>query len=96
MRHKTPRSFSGAAIGTIPRLPDRWGPLLVRRGGGVDDRLSSLGTPQTVSQRRKAAEAVDIAARYLLYKLYDATPGRPDVWQALGSIGEKPEAMARC
>lgn len=47
------------------------------------------------SQRPKAAEAVDIAARYLLYKLYDATRGRSDAWQALGSIGEQPESIAR-
>jgi hypothetical protein len=43
----------------------------------------------------RAADAVDIAARYLLYKLYDATRGHPDAWQALGSIGEQPEAVAR-
>ena len=27
------------------------------------------------------SEVVDSAARYLLYKLYDATAGRPDAWQ---------------
>jgi hypothetical protein len=43
----------------------------------------------------KAADAGDIAARYLLYKLYDATRGRSDAWQALGSIGEQPEAALR-
>ena len=43
----------------------------------------------------RAAEAVDIAARYLLYKLYDATRGRRDAWQALGSTGEQPEAVER-
>ena len=47
------------------------------------------------SQRPKTADPVDIAARHLLYKLYDATGGRPDAWQALGSIGEQPVAVLR-
>lgn len=47
------------------------------------------------STRPKAAEAVDIAARYLIYKLYDPTVGRAEAWQALGGIGEQPEAVAR-
>jgi len=42
-----------------------------------------------------AAEAIDIAARYLLYKLYDATSGRPDAWQVLGNTGERPETLTR-
>ncbi len=42
-----------------------------------------------------AAEAIDIAARYLLYKLYDATSGRPDAWQVLGKTGERPETLTR-
>ena len=43
----------------------------------------------------KAAEGLDIAAKYFLYKLYDATRDRPDAWQALGNTGEQPEAIAR-
>jgi hypothetical protein len=42
-----------------------------------------------------AAEAIDIAARYLVYKLYDATSGRPDVWQVLGNTGEQQETLTR-
>jgi hypothetical protein len=42
-----------------------------------------------------ASEAVDSAARYLLYKLYAATAGRPDVWQVLGNTEECPATVAR-
>ena len=50
---------------------------------------------QATGRAPKAAEGVDVAARYLVYKLYEATGGRPDVWQALGKIGERPEAVVR-
>ena len=35
------------------------------------------------------SEAVDSAARYLLYKLYDATAGRPDAWQACAGFEDR-------
>ena len=41
------------------------------------------------------SEAVDSAARYLLYKLYDATAGRHDAWQVLGNTEEGLETVAR-
>ena len=41
------------------------------------------------------SEALDSAARYLLYKLYDATAGRSDAWQVLGNTGDRPETVAR-
>ena len=41
---------------------------------------------------RKAADAVDIAARYLVYKLYDATRDQLGQWQALRALGE-PKAI---
>ena len=41
------------------------------------------------------SEAVDSAARDLLYKLYDATAGRPDAWQVLGNTEERLETVAR-
>jgi hypothetical protein len=42
-----------------------------------------------------ASEAVDGAARYLLYKLFDATTGRSDAWQVLGNTEERLETVAR-
>jgi len=41
------------------------------------------------------SEAVDGAARYLLYKLFDATAGRSDAWQVLGNTEERLETVAR-
>jgi len=47
------------------------------------------------SKPSRTAEASDIAARYLVYKVYDATNGEPGAWQVLGKIGELPETVAR-
>jgi len=41
---------------------------------------------------RKAADAEDIAARYLVYKLYDATRDHGGTWQELRPLGE-PKAI---
>jgi hypothetical protein len=41
------------------------------------------------------SEAVDNATLHLLYKLYDATAGRPDAWLVLGNTEERPETVAR-
>ena len=41
------------------------------------------------------SEAVDSAARNLLYKLYDATAGRPGAWQVLGNTEGRLETVAR-
>jgi len=58
-------------------------------------------TPHRASPPRKSkpprtAEALDVAARYFLYKLYDATNRQPGAWQMLGKmIGESRETIAR-
>ena len=39
--------------------------------------------------------AVDVAARYFVYKLFEATNGQPMAWQVLREIGEAPATMAR-
>ena len=44
---------------------------------------------------KRTAEAVDVAARHLVYLLYEATRGQPNTWQVLGKIGERPETVAR-
>jgi hypothetical protein len=43
----------------------------------------------------RPAEAVDVAAKHLVYKLYEATNGRPGAWQVLGKIGGQPQTVAR-
>jgi hypothetical protein len=43
----------------------------------------------------KIADPLDVAARHLTYKLYEATNGELGAWSALGKIGERPETLAR-
>ena len=48
------------------------------------------------SKPQRTAEALDVAARYFLYKLYDATNRQPGAWQVLGNmIGERKETVKR-
>jgi hypothetical protein len=44
----------------------------------------SKGTPKSV----KIADTIDVAARYFVYKLYEATDGQPKVWATLRGMGE--------
>lgn len=44
---------------------------------------------------RKAAGAEDIAARYFVYKLYDATRDGAGTWQALRALGEPKATVDR-
>jgi hypothetical protein len=39
--------------------------------------------------------AIDIAARYFVYKLFEATDHRPMAWHGLGGMGEAPATVAR-
>ena len=58
-------------------------------------------TPHRIASPRKSkglptAETLDIAARYFLYKIYDATNRQPGAWQVLGKmIGGSKETVAR-
>jgi hypothetical protein len=52
--------------------------------------------PPRKSKPPRTAEALDVAARYFLYKLYDATNRQPGAWQVLGKmIGESKETVKR-
>ena len=48
-----------------------------------------------MSKPLRTAEAVDIAARHLVYKLFERTDGVQDAWHILSEIGEKQAAVAR-
>jgi hypothetical protein len=39
--------------------------------------------------------AIDVAARYFVYKLYEATSGRPMQWQVLHGMGESAATISR-
>lgn len=43
----------------------------------------------------KTTDAIDIAARYFVYKLYEETDGQPNQWRELRGIGEAPGTVAR-
>jgi len=47
------------------------------------------------TKQRKAEEAVDVAARYFIYELYDATGGHAGAWKALGAHGKAQPSVAR-
>ena len=40
-------------------------------------------------------DAIDAAARYFVYKLYEATDGRPIQWQVLLGMGESAATISR-
>jgi hypothetical protein len=42
-----------------------------------------------------ARDALDVAARYFIYKLYDATRREPTQWASLKGIDESPATIAR-
>jgi hypothetical protein len=51
--------------------------------------------PTSKIKSPKTVEGVDVAARHLIYKLYEATNGTAGAWHALGQIGERPATVAR-
>jgi hypothetical protein len=70
------------------------------RGLGVGGFVCYKGsvprfTIKASSARAKTSEVLDVAARYLAYKLYEVTNGELGSWSALREIGEKPETLAR-
>jgi len=48
------------------------------------------------SKPARTAEALDIAARYFVYRLYEETRGQPvGTWHPLGKMKERAEVVAR-
>jgi hypothetical protein len=43
----------------------------------------------------KTRDGTDVAARYFVYKLYEATDGQPMQWQILLGIGESTATISR-
>jgi hypothetical protein len=43
----------------------------------------------------KTKDAIDVAARYFVYGLYEATDGTPKEWWPLRGLGERLEVVAR-
>ena len=43
----------------------------------------------------KIRDGIDVAARYFVYKLYEATDGQPMQWQILHGMGESAATISR-
>ena len=52
-------------------------------------------SPTTKSKPRRTGEAVDVAARYFVYELYDATSGQAGAWKVLREKGQVQATVAR-
>ena len=52
-------------------------------------------TPTSKTKPRRTGEAVDVAARYFVYELYDGTSGHVGAWKALRDKGEAQATVAR-
>jgi hypothetical protein len=52
-------------------------------------------TSTTKPKPRRTGEAVDVAARYFVYELYDATGGHIGAWKALRENGQTLATVAR-
>jgi hypothetical protein len=50
---------------------------------------------KTNGTRPKAGDAIDVAARFFVYKLYEATDRRPMAWHGLRGMKEEPTTVAR-
>jgi hypothetical protein len=51
--------------------------------------------PAAKSKSFKTIGAIDVAAKYLVYKLYEATDGQPMEWEPLRRMGESRATIAR-
>ena len=48
----------------------------------------TFNIPSSKGKSFKTIGAIDVAARYLVYKLYEATDGQPMRWATLHGMGE--------
>jgi type II secretory pathway component PulK len=47
------------------------------------------------SKATKTSDGIEVAARYFVYKLYEATDGQPMHWQVLLGMGESAATISR-
>ena len=47
------------------------------------------------SKATKTSDGIEVAARYFVYKLYEATDGQPMQWQVLLGMGESAATISR-
>ena len=51
--------------------------------------------PTAKNKPARTGEAIDVAARYFVYTLFEATNGQPGVWKVLREMAEKAATVAR-
>ena len=49
---------------------------------------TTFNIPTKGASKSKTSDATDVAARYFVYKLYEATDGQPTQWGTLRGMGE--------
>jgi hypothetical protein len=55
----------------------------------------NIRTTNGQSKVVKTGNGTDVAARYFVYKLYEATDGQPMQWQVLHGMGESAATISR-
>jgi hypothetical protein len=58
---------------------------------GMFNNLTTKGRSKVVKTR----DGTEVAARYFVYKLYEATRGQPMQWQVLFGMGESAATISR-
>jgi hypothetical protein len=57
--------------------------------------IGTFHIPKGQSKAGKAGEGIDVAARYFVYKLYEATDRQPLQWQVQHGMGESAATISR-
>ena len=57
--------------------------------------IGTFNIPTTKPKVVKTRDGTDVAARYFVYKLYEATDGQPMQWQVLHGMGESAATISR-
>jgi hypothetical protein len=55
----------------------------------------TFNIPKSKGKAFKTLDAIDVAAKYFVYKLYEATDGEPMRWDILHGMGESEATIAR-
>ena len=61
----------------------------------MPNRSFNLPKSKSTAKGVKIADTIDVAARYFVYKLYEATEGQPKVWGTLRGMNESRATIAR-
>jgi hypothetical protein len=94
--HSEPTVDWFKGLSPLGRTPQKGGSS--RRPMGLSSKTMPIGTfnirltkPKVV----KTGDGTDVAARYFVYKLYEATDGQPMQWQILLGMGESAATISR-